>query len=197
MHKKLPKFFVFLDKYNNEIFENKNINIGIIYRNYKDRNRESQLIKIAKACKRNRYKLFVSNDIKLTYKVKADGIYVPSFNKTKKFSNLERKNTIIIGSAHNQKEIHKKISQNCKAIFLSPLFYVKKRKRFLGLHKFNYLSQKNNIIFFALGGISKHNICKLKMLTIYGFGGISFFKKKPASKRPVFIKNNSFKFLKR
>ena len=177
--------------------KNNNTSLGIIYRNYNAKKREKELIKIAKACKESRKQLYVSNDVKLAIKVKAEGVYVPSFNKTKSYANLEKRNIKILGAAHNQKEIHKKISQNCKAIFLSPLFYVKKRKRFLGLHKFNYLSQKNNIIFFALGGISKHNICKLKMLTIYGFGGISFFKKKPASKRPVFIKNNSFKFLKR
>ena len=97
MHKKFPKFFVFLDKYNSEIFKNKNINIGVIYRNYKDRNREIQLIKIAKACKKRRYQLFVSNDIKLAYKVKADGIYLPSFNVAKKFLNLENKNIVTIG----------------------------------------------------------------------------------------------------
>ena len=189
MHKYLPKFFIFLDEYNSEIFKNKNINIGIVYRNYKDRKRESQLIKIAKACKKNRYQLFVSNDIKLAHKVKADGIYVPSFNKTKNFSNLEKKNIIILGSAHNQKEIKRKIIQNCSAIFLSPLFFVKKSKNFLGLHKFNFLSYANKISFFALGGISEKNICKLKLLSIQGFGGIQIFKKKPAFKRPVFIRN--------
>ena len=192
MHNNLPNFFIFLDEYNSEIFKNKNINIGIIYRNYKDRNREKQLIKIAKACKKNRYSLFVSNDIKLAYKVKADGVYIPSFNKTKKFSNLEKKNIIIIGSAHNQKEIHKKISQNCKAIFLSPLFYIKKSKTFLGLHRFNYLSHMNKINVMPLGGISENNIRKLKLLSTQGLGGVSLFKKKPASKRPVFIKKNFF-----
>ena len=192
MHKYLPNFFIFLDEYNSKIFKNKNINIGIIYRNYKDRKRENQLIKIAKACKKKRYQLFVSNDIKLAHKVKADGIYVPSFNKTKKFSNLEKKNLIIIGSAHNQKEIHTKITQNCKAVFLSPLFLVKKTKTFLGLHKFNYLSCMNKINIMPLGGITERNISKLKLLSSTGFGGIQIFKKKPASKRPVFIKNNFF-----
>ena len=192
MHKNLPNFFIFLDEYNSKIFKNKNINIGIIYRNYKDRKRENQLIKIAKACKKKRYQLFVSNDIKLAHKVKADGIYVPSFNKTKKFSNLEKKNLIIIGSAHNQKEIHTKITQNCKAVFLSPLFLVKKTKTFLGLHKFNYLSCMNKINIMPLGGITERNISKLKLLSSKGFGGIQIFKKKPASKRPVFIKNNFF-----
>ena len=145
MHKNLPKIYIFLDHYNSQIFENKNTNIGIIYRNYNDKKREVQLLKIAKACKKYRYQLFVSNDLKLAIKVKADGIYVPSFNKTKNFANLEKRNISIIGSAHNQSEIRTKISQNCKAIFLSPLFYVKKSKKFLGLHKFNYLSYMNNI----------------------------------------------------
>ena len=192
MHRNLPKFFIFLDEYNSEVFKNINTNIGIIYRNYKDRKRENQLRKIAKACTKKRYQLFVSNDIKLAHKVKADGIYVPSFNKTKNFSNLEKRNIAILGSAHNQKEIHKKISQNCKAIFLSPLFDVEKSKTFLGLHQFNYLSYMNKINILALGGISQNNIRKLKLLPIKGFGGIQLFKKKPAYKRPVFIKNNFF-----
>ena len=186
MHKKLPKFFIFIDEYNSQIFKNKNINIGIIYRNYKDRKRGNELIKIAQACKKNRYQLFVSNDLKLAHKVKADGIYIPSFNKNKYFSNLEKRNITILGSAHNQKEIHEKITQNCSAIFLSPLFYVKKSKTFLGLHKFNFLSYSNKTKILALGGISENNIRKLKLLKIKGFGGIELFKKKPAYKRPVF-----------
>ena len=95
--------YIFIDQYNNKIFENNSINVGIIYRNYNDAKREKELIKIAKACKRKRYQLFVSNDIKLAIKSKADGIYVPSFNKSKKFINLENKNLTILGSAHNQK----------------------------------------------------------------------------------------------
>ena len=166
--------------------------MGIIYRNYNAEKRENELVKIAKACKKNRNQLFVSNDIKLAIKVKAEGIYIPSFNKTKGFANLEKKNIKILGSAHNQKEIHRKIVQNCSAVFLSPIFYVKKSKDFLGLHQFNYLSYKNKINILALGGISENNIRKLKLLYTKGFGGISIFKKKPASKRPVFIKNNFF-----
>ena len=134
----------------------------------------------------------MSNDIKLALKVKADGIYIPAFNKTKKFLNLEKKNLKILGSAHNQQEIKTKISQNCMAIFLSPIFFITKSKNFLGMHKFNYLSHRNKINFFALGGISDENIPKLKLLDIKGFGGISLFKKKPAYKRPVFLKNTFF-----
>ena len=166
--------------------------MGIIYRNYNAEKREVELIRIAKACKASRNQLYVSNDIKLAIKVKAEGIYIPSFNKTKIYANLEKKNIKILGSAHNQKEIHEKISQNCSMIFLSPIFYIEKSKKFLGLHKFNYLSRRNNTSFLALGGISKSNIHKLKLFNMKGIGGIRMFKKKPAYIRPVFIKNNFF-----
>ena len=192
MHKYLPNLFIFLDQYNNQIFENNNTNIGVVYRNYNDPKRETELIKIAKACKKKRYQLFVSNDIKLALKVSADGIYIPSFNKTKKFLNLEKKNLTILGSAHNQKEIWEKISQKCRAIFLSPIFYVEKSLNFLNVYKFNYLSRSSKANILALGGITEHNVHKLKLLHIKGFGGISIFKKKPALKRPVFLKYNFF-----
>ena len=65
--------------------------MGIIYRNYNAKNREKELVKIAKACKKNRNQLFVSNDVKLAIKVKAEGIYIPSFNQTKGFANLEKR----------------------------------------------------------------------------------------------------------
>ena len=133
-------------------------------------------------CKKKRYPLFVSNDIKLTLKVNADGIYIPSFNRTKRFVNLEKKKIIVIGSAHNQKEIKEKISQRCKLIFLSPVFHTKKSKSKLGIHKFNYLSLSNKTKLVALGGINKMNLRKLKLLNAEGFGGIGIFKKKPALK---------------
>ena len=160
--------------------------MGIIYRNYNDQKREKELIKIAKACRKKRYQLFVSNNVKLALKVRANGIYLPSFNKSKQFLNLEMKKFIILGSAHNQKEIKQKISQKCKIIFLSPIFYVKKSKNFLDIHKFNLLARPNKANIAALGGINKYNLKKLKLLCIKGFGGITIFKKKPACERPVF-----------
>ena len=178
MHKYLPNLFVFLDKYESHVFENNNINIGVVYRNYKSINREVELNKIAKACKKKRYQLYVSNDIRLATKVRADGIYIPSFNNKNLFRNLQNKNLIILGSAHNQKEINEKVSQNCQAIFLSPLFNVKKTKYFLDIYKFNLLTFANKSNFLALGGINKKNIRKLKMLHAKGFAGISMFNKK-------------------
>ena len=100
----------------------------------------------------------------MALKVRADGIYIPSLNKTKKFINLEMRNLIILGSAHNQKEIHEKISQKCSAIFLSPVFYVEKSQSYLDIYKFNYLTYASKVNFLALGGITRNNIRKLSAL---------------------------------
>ena len=91
--------------------------MGIIYRNYSTQKREKELVKIARVCKARRNQLFVANDIRLAIKVKAEGVYIPSFNKTKGFANLEKNNIKILGSAHNQKEIQIKIFQNFKIFF--------------------------------------------------------------------------------
>jgi len=192
MHNNLPNLFIFIDQYNNQIFKHSITNIGIIYRNYNNPKRERELIMIKRICKKRKFKLFVANDIKLALKVKADGVYIPAFHSLNNLQNIEKKNLTIIGSAHNQKEIKEKISQKCKAIFLSPIFYIDKSNKYLGINKFNLLSNSNRINFLALGGISTNNINQLKLLNIKGFGGISLFKKKPAFKRPVFLKNKFF-----
>ncbi len=87
------------------------------------------------------------------------------------------KNFKIIGSAHNQKEIKKKIDQGCEAIFLSPVFEIKKSRKYLGVCRFGLLTLKYKRKFIVLGGIRKKNINILKMLNIYGMAGISFLKK--------------------
>ena len=115
------------------------------------------------------------NNMKLAIKLGLDGIYIPSFNK--KYDHLSYStysNFIIIGSAHNLKEIKIKEKQKVQSIFISSLF--KKNKNYLGLNKFKIISRytKKNIV--ALGGVSKKNLKKLKLINISGFAGISFFE---------------------
>jgi len=106
-----------------------------------------------------------------------DGAYIPSFNKNfKHLSYSLKKGFVLIGSAHNFKEIKIKEKQKVQKIFLSSIF--KKNKNYLGINKFKIYSRnfKNKII--ALGGISNKNQNKVKLLNVYGIAGISFFKKK-------------------
>ncbi len=104
-----------------------------------------------------------------------DGAYLPSFNNSKKHLSYNlKKKFFVVGSAHNIKEIRAKESQKVNAIFLSSLF--KRNRNFLNLYKFILLSKKTKTKVVALGGISKKNIKKLKLISSFGFAGISYFE---------------------
>ena len=98
-------------------------------------------------------------------------------------------NILVLGSAHNAKEIKEKINQGCDAIFVSPVFKTKDYKKILGIYKFNLLTRNSKIKFYALGGINHKNLKKIKILNAVGFSGITLYKKKPAQiNGPVSIK---------
>ena len=103
-----------------------------------------------------------------------DGAYLPSFNKdTKHLAFSIKKKFLILGSAHNNKQIRLKERQLVKIIFVSSIF--KKNKNYLGINKFKLLSKLTNNKVIALGGVSNKNLKKLKLLNCFGFAGISFF----------------------
>ena len=111
----------------------------------------------------------------MSIKLNLDGAYIPSFNKSLgHLSYSFKKKFLIIGSAHNNKEIKIKEIQGVSAIFLSSIF--KQNKNFLGINKFKLLSKKTDSKIIALGGVSKKNFKQLKLVNCFGFGGISFFK---------------------
>ena len=121
--------------------------------------------------------MFLANNIKLTTKLNLDGAYIPSFNKDLSVKKLKHKKIILAGSAHNLKEINEKKNQNMDLIFLSPIFKVKKNKQYLGVIKFNIMSNLLRHKTVALGGINKYNINQIKSLNCYGFASISYIKK--------------------
>ena len=104
-----------------------------------------------------------------------DGAYLPSFyNDLEHLSYSLKKNFIVVGSAHNLKEIKIKELQKVNKIFLSSLF--KKNKNFLGINKFKLLSKFTKKKIVVLGGMSKSNLKLLKLLNNPDFAGISYFE---------------------
>lgn len=152
--------------------------MGIIYRNYSKKQNESEIYRLKSYCNKKKFKFYISNNLRLAIKFKTDGIYIPSFNKRIILNKARlKKNFKIIGSAHNQMEIKKKLDQGCEAIFLSPLFRINKNRKYLGVCRYKLLTLKYKQKFIALGGIRKQNINILKMLNIYGMAGINYLKK--------------------
>ena len=168
--------YYFIDKFKTNNINNQSQQTSIIYRNYSSNiENENLILKIKAHCKRKGIKFYLSNNIKLAMKLDLDGAYIPSFNKsTKHLAYTYRKKFEIIGSAHNLKEIRIKEKQKVIGIFLSSLF--KRNKNFLGINKFKILANLTKKDIVALGGISKNNIKKLRLLKCQDFAGISFFE---------------------
>ena len=175
MHVNLPSKYYFINKFDTNNIDKLDKNTGIILRNYSSKIDLKSIINLKKICKKKNFKFFLSNDVKLALKLKLDGAYIPSFNKnTKHLSFSFAKNFLLLGSAHNNKELKIKETQLVKIIFLSSLF--KKNKNYLGINKFKLLSKLTNTKIVALGGISSKNLKKLNLLNCYGFAGISYFE---------------------
>ena len=178
MHSKYFTKYYFINSLDTNNLEKQDKDTIIIYRNYSFKSIDLQkILKLKNFLKKRGNKFYISNDFKLALKLKLDGVYLPSFYT--KFSHLTYStfsNFDIVGSAHNLKEIRTKEFQKVQKIFISSLF--KKNKNYLGLNKFQVLQKYTNKNVVALGGISKKNLKKLKLLNISCFAGISYFNKK-------------------
>ena len=169
--------YYFINKFDTNNIDKLDKNTGIILRNYTEKINLKSIISLKKFCKKKGYKFFISNNIRLALNLNLDGAYIPSFNKdTKHLSFSYTKNFMILGSAHNNKEIKIKEKQSVKVIFLSSVF--KRNKNYLGINKFKLLTKLTKIKVVALGGISVENLKKLQLTNCFGFAGISFFKQK-------------------
>ena len=146
----------FINKFDTKNINKQKIDTGIIYRNYDSKNNLDTIIKLKQYCKKKGYKFFLSNNTKLALNLNLDGAYIPSFNKSvNHLSFSKKKNFLIIGSAHNNKEIKIKEKQGVNIIFLSSIF--KENHNYLGINKFRLLSSLTKKKIIALGGISKKN----------------------------------------
>ena len=160
----------------------KNSKIIIIYRNQSNNESIENILKFKKNCKRLKIKFFISNNIYLARKIRADGLYVSSYNQ-KIYKNIN-----VIGSAHNYKEINHKIKQGCRTIILSRLFKTayKNKKSYYGILKFNLIFQQYGLNLIPLGGINNKNLLKINLIKSDGFGILSSVKKKPAIANRLF-----------
>ena len=169
------KKYYFIDRFIKSDIDIQDKSTTIIYRNYRKNLKIDEITLIRDYCKKKNLKFLLANNIKLSIKLNLDGAYIPSFNKV--FSHLTyhyKKSFLILGSAHNLKEIRIKEKQNVSEVFLSSIF--KNNTNFLGINKYNLLSRLTNKKTIALGGVSKENIRLIKLTKSTGFAGISFFK---------------------
>jgi len=177
MYKEFNRIYHFIEEFKENELINLDSKISIIYRNYKKKLDISLIKKIKFFCRNSKRKFYLANEFKLALHLNLDGVYIPSFNKSFYSNNFsKRKNFQIIGSAHNIHEIKIKERQKVENIFVSPLFEIDKKKKYLGIYRFISLKKITEKKLIALGGINKFNVKKLKLITSYGFASISFIK---------------------
>ena len=159
----------------------------IIYRNNKNLDNLTNLLEFRRTCKLKSIEFFVANNINLAVKLRSDGIYLSSYNKSLKLLSQKRRNFKIIGSAHSNKEIFRKMNQGCEMIIFSKLFQVDydKKASFLGIIKFNNFLKINKRLI-PLGGIKLSNLNSLQIIDSEGFALKSEIKKKPAITNRLF-----------
>ena len=175
MHNRILNKYYFINALEKSNIDKQDKTTVIIYRNYKKKLDRELILKIKNLCKKKGNKFILANNIKLAINLNLDGAYIPSFNKDKKhLSYSYKKDFIILGSAHNIKEMRTKELQGVNKIFLSSLF--KKNKNFLGIKKFKLFSLLTKKKIIALGGISQKNLKLLNLVNCSGFAGISYFR---------------------
>ena len=173
MHRLFKKYY-FIKRFNTTELKNLNSNTTIIFRNYSKKPNIIELLKIKEFCKKRNIKVCLANNFILAVKLGFDGAYIPSFNKSLQHLNFVlKRNFIVLGSAHNVKEIRLKERQKVELIFISSIF--KKNKNYLGLYKFINLEKLTKTSVIALGGINRRNLKMLYLTSCVGFAGISYF----------------------
>ena len=171
----LNKYY-FINKFDPDHIKKLNKNISLIYRNYTSSFDSNLIVKIRNFCKKHNRNLYLANNIRMAIKYNLDGAYIPSFNCDFRHLNYKtKKGFLIIGSAHNLKEIRVKETQRVSQIFISSIF--KKEKNYLGIYKFKNLSKNTKKKIIALGGINKRNLSKINLLDVVGIAGIGIFKR--------------------
>ena len=175
MHNRYKKYY-FINKFDTKIFDNQDKDTIFIYRNYANsRPDKNIIIKLKYYFKKKKFKFLLSNNFKLALKLNLDGAYIPSFNKSTNHLNFSiKKNFIIIGSAHNLKEIRIKEIQKVQQIVISSIF--KRNSNYLGINKYKLLSKLSKNKTIPLGGITFKNLKKLQLIKNESFAGISYFE---------------------
>jgi len=170
------KKYYFINKFDTNNINKQDRQTTIIFRDYSVKKLNQTLIlKIKRYCRKKSIKFYLSNNIKLAIKLDLDGAYIPAFNKSlNHLGYTYKKNFKVIGSAHNFKEIKNKELQKVDKIFLSSIF--KKNKNYLGINKFRLMKNLTKKRIVALGGISRQNLKRLKLISSPDIAGISFFE---------------------
>ena len=106
--------YYFINEFNKNEIDKLPSKISLIFRNYNKKSNPIELKKLVANCKKNRRKVYISNNLKDAIKFNFNGLYIPSFNRNLRFKNIVRGNFEIMGSAHNITDLKIKEKQGLR-----------------------------------------------------------------------------------
>ena len=83
--------YYYIDKFNRDEIYKLNKSINIIYRNYSTKFNTIEILELVNFCKKQRRKVYISNNLKLALKFNFDGVYIPAFNRELIYKNISKK----------------------------------------------------------------------------------------------------------
>ena len=152
---------------------------GVIFRHYRTKRRRDLGKIIKKFCLKRGLLFFVAKDLSLAQDLNADGLHVPEHMLDQDPMSVRlwgsKKNKLITASAHTEKALLKCHRLKVDAVFVSPVFPTQSdsEKTALGVIQFQKIAFRKSIPVFALGGINKKSVMRLKNTRITGIAGIS------------------------
>lgn len=153
-------------------------NWGYIFRHYDHPNRRALAKRVAKICQRRGIILLVGSDWKLAREIGADGIHMPEGvikNTPASPYVLQYRTKIITTSAHDRTGLRAACNLPIKAVLLSPIYRTLSHPKAkpigtMGFAAFVRLSSKP---MYALGGVKRGDLKRLRALGVLGIAGIS------------------------
>ena len=170
--------------YSEKIISSLTYKTGVIFF-FEDPLKKKEFLKniepLVQICRKNRIIFIIQSSFFWASKYKADGILIDFKNKI--FSNMINFNLIqetflLAVKIHNYQEA-KKFAKNIDIVFISNVFRTKTHpeRDGLGIKKFFELCVfLKNKLNFALGGVNRANVKRLKNKNLKGFGAISCFR---------------------
>ena len=170
--------------FSEKILNNLTCKTGVIFF-FEDPLKKKEFLKniepLVQICRKNRIIFIIQSSFFWARKYKANGILIDFKNKI--FSNMINFNLIqetflLAVKIHNYQEA-KKFSKNIDIVFISNVFRTKThpKRDGLGIKKlFELCVFLKNKLNFALGGVNRANIKRLKNKNLKGFGAISCFR---------------------
>ena len=139
----------------------------VIFRHYESERRAKLAESLARLCRRRRLKFLVGNDVRLAFRVRADGVHFAEAVLTRARAIHRatplRRVWIVTASAHSFAALRRAARFGADAALLGPVFETKSHPGTPGLGpiRFANLARQSPIPVYALGGITDRNAGRL------------------------------------